>query len=650
MTQRLSAQDLHRRYRNGERYFAGVDLSGESLRGMNLRGIDLSKADLSRTDIRGTNFADAKLVRTQFVEAKAGTQRRWLIPQLLIAFVLSALASFLTGIIWGLFANSIFSPTGDTTGTVAGDVVFGVLGTVVLLAFLVLIYARGILAAFGAALFAFAVAFAVAGAVAFAFAVAASIVGVAISTIVSFLIARRALSGDTRDQLVRSIAVWFGSFGGTQFAGADLTEATFEKAVLKSAHFYGSTLVRTRFHLAKKLNLARLGHTLLADFTVQNLLLSLRGKDQSYQGLNLKGANLAGVELAGADFTEADLSQATLEGANLARTTLIKTQALGTQFRQAELTGACLEAWNIDSTTQLEGAICDYVYLLSPQQERRPSSGTFQPGEFTKLFEEVLDTIDLIFRDGVDWKAFQRTLGQISVQYEEAELAVQSIENKGDGVVVVRLNAAPGADKPAIHQSFTEIYQLALKEAEARYKGQLDAKDEQIADYRQQSANMQEVLKVLAARPITVDVKAIAESKAMQGNDSSRNITVGGNVTNSALQTGDANTASIQFQQASLPQPESVDIQAELMALKAILASLNDPVTSGVADKLAAEAAKANPDKSVISTTLETGLTYAQNLQGFAEAIDKLRPHVQNAAAWLGGHSYKLLALVGLAI
>lgn len=129
-----------------------------------------------------------------------------------------------------------------------------------------------------------------------------------------------------------------------------------------------------------------------------------------------------------------------------------------------------------------------------------------------------------------------------------------------------------------------------------------------------------------------------------------RSVRVGGDVTGSALVTGDSNTVTVQFQQASLPQPESVDIQAELKALQTILASLNDPIATGVSQKLEEEANKPEPDKSVVATTLETGLTYAKNLSGFAEAIDKLRPHVEATAGWLGKHGYKLLPLVGLAL
>ncbi|MEA5451291.1 pentapeptide repeat-containing protein [Leptolyngbya sp. CCNP1308] len=706
--QRLTAKELQRRYRAGERNFAGVDLNGESLRGINLKSVDLANADLSCTDLRGTNFTKANLEGTQFIGAKAGTQRRWLLPQLLITVALATTASLLADTLWIVFASSFVSPSGETTGSVTGDTIFGVLGIVLFLSFWGLIYTKGVLEALGVALgafvvtfvtvfagsfvgsadvagdfavtvtvdFAFAIASAIASAVAFAievvfsavfsvavlviFAVvirgyessviAIACIGSLAGIMVSFIVARRALLRDHRDSFIRNISIWLRSCGGTNFVGSNLTDASFQEAILKSTHLYEADLTRTNFHLSKKVNLSRLGKTILANFPVQNLLVTLRGSGQSYVGLNLKGAYLVRADLADADFTEADLSQATLEGATLERANLTKTQVLGTNFHQTILTGVTLEAWNIDSTTQLKGATGDYVYLLRNQQERRPSSGSFAPGEFSKLFQEVLDTIDLIFQNGVDWKAFVRTFNNVQEQYDNADLGVQAIENKGDGVVVVKLHAAPDADKPAIHQSFTEIYQLALQEAEARYKAQLDTKDDQIADYRQQSANMQEVVKLLAQRPINVDVKATAESKAMQGNDNSRNISIGGSATGNVFQTGDGNIAAIEFQQVTLPPPDRVNIQAELAALQAILAGLNDPVTTGIAAKLDAEAAKPAPDKSIVATTLETGLTYARNLQGFAEAIDKLRPHVQNAAGWLGEHGTKLLPLVGLVL
>jgi hypothetical protein len=135
-----------------------------------------------------------------------------------------------------------------------------------------------------------------------------------------------------------------------------------------------------------------------------------------------------------------------------------------------------------------------------------------------------------------------------------------------------------------------------------------------------------------------------------QNPSSDRSIQVGGNMTRSAAVTGDSDTVSVHYQQASLPESETVDIQAELKALQAILASFNDPIATGVAQKLEQEASKPEPDKNVIASTLETGLNYVKDLAGFAEAIDTLRPHVEAAAGWLGKHGHKLLPLVGLVL
>ncbi|WP_225907507.1 hypothetical protein [Leptolyngbya sp. BL0902] len=127
-----------------------------------------------------------------------------------------------------------------------------------------------------------------------------------------------------------------------------------------------------------------------------------------------------------------------------------------------------------------------------------------------------------------------------------------------------------------------------------------------------------------------------------------RSVSIGSSVTGSAIVTGDSNTVSVQFNQANLPAPETVNIQAELQALRDLLAQMDDPIVAGVAQKLEQEAAKPEPDKNVIAKTLETGLTYAKDLADFSDTIDKLRPHVEATASWLGQHGHKLLPLVGL--
>ncbi|MEL6776774.1 MAG: pentapeptide repeat-containing protein [Cyanobacteria bacterium J06597_16] len=377
--------------------------------------------------------------------------------------------------------------------------------------------------------------------------VRATTVIVLLVTGINCMVSHRALSDAAPyDQLIRSVAIASISLGGTQFNGADLTKANFSRATLKGADFDSAILHHTCFHLSQQLHLTQTGKTILANRTVLDLLVSLRPEpNTSYVGLNLKGAHLAHANLADLDLTETDLSGATLAGADLQRTTLTKVQALGTNFYQANLTAACVESWNLDSTTQLADALCEHVYLLRNQQERRPNSGNFKPGEFSELFEEVLNTIDLIFRDGMDWQAFMQTFQTIQVEHQGADLEIQSIEKKGNGVMVVRLNTHPDADKPVIHGAFKQEYELKLAAVEQEYKALLASKEQAIGQkkeiielYRQKSADMTTIAQSLAQRPVTVDVKAVANSKT--GDET---IYIQGNVDGSVVRIGDGDDA-----------------------------------------------------------------------------------------------------------
>jgi len=183
--------------------------------------------------------------------------------------------------------------------------------------------------------------------------------------------------------------------------------------------------------------------------------------------------------------------------ANLREANLTEVNAVNADLSYATLTGACVENWNIDATTQLENIDCQYIYLLNNQKERRPSSGEFEQGEFTQLFEEVFDTVDLIFRDGMDWKALMNTLKEVQVQNEDTPLQVQAIENKGNGVFIVKVHVPPDANKEKIHQELTEIYQI---------KAQLAAQDEQLKFLREQNTDLTQIIKIQAQNQAKVEI------------------------------------------------------------------------------------------------------------------------------------------------
>ena len=307
--------------------------------------------------------------------------------------------------------------------------------------------------------------------------------------------ARRILADHPRYSWLREPALAIASLGGTCFRQADLSQADFSGARLNAVDLTDANLARTRFQQARSLDYARVGKTLLQQAAVRTLLTSLEGRGRSYAGCNLHGAYLRGADLRAADFTEADLSEADLTGADLTGATFTRSQLAGAGLGGVQLTGSCVESWNIDTSTQLENVACDYIYLLSNQRERRPSYGNFQPGDFTKLFQDVLHTVDLIFRQGLDISAFMAAFKQMRSTGEA--LSVRSIENKGDGVVVVKVEVPASADKPQIQAALTHEYDQALQRLETRYQAELAAKDAQIDLYKQHQSELSQLTQLL---------------------------------------------------------------------------------------------------------------------------------------------------------
>ena len=352
-------------------------------------------------------------------------------------------------------------------------------------------------------------------------------------TFISSYVSWRALAEDMRFLWLKNLVVEYATIKGTYFQKSDLTNANFMQATLKNTDFRQSNLTRTWFDKAQKLDRARVDNTILANPLIRDLLITRNGAGKSYIGANLKGANLIAADLKGSNLKGANISDASFQGANLENTNLTLTEAINTDFTSAQMTSASVEAWNIESSTKLDNVDCRFIYLLeypkpgSDERERRPSSGEFAPGEFTKLFQEVLTTIDLIFRKGVDWKAFIEIFKKVQVENEDTELTIQSIENKGDGVVVVRVSVPPDTNKEKIHSEFTQNYELALKAIEEKYQVKLESKDEEITVYRQQledsrqreiwqQSNMENIISILGKTAVNVPVneselKAIAQ-------------------------------------------------------------------------------------------------------------------------------------------
>ncbi|MEH2236986.1 pentapeptide repeat-containing protein [Nostoc sp.] len=620
------------------------DYSGQNLRGRSFKGQNLTGANFSGQDIRGANFTNAILKHADFTGAKAGLQKRWVIGLVIVSWLLSAISGFFFFFICALVTLALYT-------TNLQDLISNALFLILLVVFFIVSIQKGFLTGLGnvvsllisvpitiavVLIGAFAFAFTIAGAFALVIAIAIVVVvtflsfkGISIPLdsinsfsgilslallipfpliIVSAYIGWRSLAGNEQYAWVRSFAIAFAATGGTSFRNADLTDADFTGATLKNTDFRKANLTRTRFYEAKKLDFARVDDTILTKLAVIKLLVTGNGRGKSYAGVNLKGANLIDADLKEANLRDANITEATFQGACLEGANLTLAQAVGTNFTSAQMTGAVVEAWNIESTTKLDNVDCRFIYLLenpkpeTDDRERRPNSGDFQPGEFTKLFEEVLNTVDLIFRNGIDWKAFVNAFQTVQDQNEDTELALQSIENKGDGVVVVKVGVPDGADKEKIHSDFTQNYQLALQAVEEKYKVQLQAKDEQIVIYRQQSGEMTEIVKLLANKPINVQVDNKVENKNMtNSNDASRKFENSGTLNNSGtINLGEISgtvTNTINQLPAS-PEPDKPGIKELLTQLQAAIEADTNLLQEDKAEALEQVKALAEAGKS----------------------------------------------------
>ncbi|MDZ8034944.1 pentapeptide repeat-containing protein [Nostoc sp. DedSLP04] len=311
------------------------------------------------------------------------------------------------------------------------------------------------------------------------------------------------------------------------FNGADVRETQFSVANLVKADLSGLDLSGAYFCDAdlNQANLSRADLTkvilIRANLTNANLT-NANLSEADLREANLTNASLTNANLSEADLREANLTNASLTNANLTNAYLPRTQALKTDFTNAKFTGTCLEDWNINFATKLDDIDCQYIYLKINKQERRPSSGEFAPGEFSKLFQKALETVDLIFTDGIDWKAFLLSFKELQAEYGEENLSVQAIEKKNGGAFVIRLEVPLEANKADIESQAKALYEIQLNALETIYRNQLKAKDVQIEIYHQENANLWELVKLAASKPIqiknTIDVTAKADNNSMVDN------------------------------------------------------------------------------------------------------------------------------------
>ncbi|MDB9526511.1 pentapeptide repeat-containing protein [Oscillatoria sp. CS-180] len=558
LTQRsIVARRVLDRYAAGERNFQGQNLRGVVLRGQCLCDADFSQADIRGADFSNANLSR---VRFRQAKAGVGQPWQWtarllasilglmfgfLSTRLAVPLVSSDGSELISGIasimVLGLLCWTInrFSLlkgvtitlllaalVGMTTGILAvifdyvrlGIITLYTAETTVLCVGVVGVFHLGLpiaqaltkhstlLACVSAVMGAISVPTLASGPLADNLTPKGTVFAIIISLIVVRLGARFAqqvLSGESRHALMRSFTIGVAAALGTRFRNANLTEVDFAQAQLCYTDLGAACLDYGRWDGAYGLALARWGNSPMADPVVQSLLVwrDLKGQFDLSRA-NLAGMDLSYLNLQGANFKGANLLCTNLRGSNLSHANLTLAQGLGADFSQATLTGACIEGWAIDSHTCLADVTCQFVYRLefprtdTDDRERYPSSGVFNPGDFTKLFQVVLNTVELIFRNGIDRGAIAKTLEHIQATVDD-RINLRSVEDTGDGLFKIALGIPDGMNKAQLHHEFKSIYQEHLRQIENRYQAQLSTAQQQIEHYQKTTSELTHILRQL---------------------------------------------------------------------------------------------------------------------------------------------------------
>lgn len=241
----------------------------------------------------------------------------------------------------------------------------------------------------------------------------------------------------------------------------------------------------------------------ISQLSFSKFMSLLVGKDSD---LSFLDADFSRVDFRETDFQGVNLNRCNFQGANLINSNLAEVKVLDADFNKANMSGACIEGWAVDNKTSFENVKCSHVYLQQNNQERRPSDyrRNFSSGEFAALVQKSLETIDLVFIDGIDWKAFFVSFQELRQKYNDDDLNIQAIERK-DEAFLVRIVSNGRTDKAKIEATEKKLYkaQRALERAKNSHKlkdQKIKEKDQQIKDYRK-IVDMFDVVRILAMTP-----------------------------------------------------------------------------------------------------------------------------------------------------
>ncbi len=326
----------------------------------------------------------------------------------------------------------------------------------------------------------------------------------------------------------------------------------------------------------------------------------------------MRGAHLYRACLNGVNLKNTNLSQANFYQADLQHANLTEVQSVGTNFTQAYLTGACLEAWNIDRAN-LTGIDCAYYFLREApdakgSRERRPHDPdrTYEPGDAEKMLTEARNIVEVLLKHCTNAKDLAQSLQRLTDRYPEANL--QKLERK-DNDFLVTLTVPSETEKADVetllHTAYDEIRALRGEVKDLHTLSAVDLKDALLAIANTPNHLIQTIQQTTGDHTMTTQ-----ENKAISAGSGSFINTGTLNATNSTLGIISGN-ATTSIGQLPTPAANEPDLKAALTDLQTAIeaSSLSDDDKADALEQVKAIADAGNtPKDNAIQKGVKTAM------------------------------------------
>lgn len=242
---------------------------------------------------------------------------------------------------------------------------------------------------------------------------------------------------------------------------SNLTQVDLHRAILSNADLSDANCEGADFSRAN-LNGAYLLRTCLRKADLQRAIL----QDVYLLRADLSEANLRGADLRRADLSAAYLKDTLLNEANLSEAFLLKSYLIRTKLEGAQLTGCCIYNWYLEDV-DLSEVECRYVftqfnYATKSPSDRYPTTADLQPGQLSQHNAPDALIINVRFQDAPNWQVLAFTLTQVELECQNIQLTIKSYELREEQYLL-RLSVNRLVNIKLLSQRILQLYPEILQ-------------------------------------------------------------------------------------------------------------------------------------------------------------------------------------------